>query len=304
MDASIPNSSTILLPLEALQAQEEKFYHCRDYLLQDSMDCSTSCNPQLLDANELSLNRSFREIMVNWSYQILDLADCQRETAEYALSYFDRYLQTAHGAQALRQRPVFQLVFVTSLYLAIKIHESITMTPGVFSKLSRSAYTKGQIEDMEMSLLQSLQWRMNPPTSMTFVRQILALVSIEILPVTMRLTVYYLAKAQMDMVLQDYRFVSVKKSVLAMAGILNALESLKYSLDFGYELIERAGMVEFEDDIADLRSEVYHMLANRLHHGVSGGVNNGDLLSMSSCQDIDNYVQRVSYETSPRSVFS
>ena len=291
--------TTMSSPLEAMRSQEDTCYQCKGYVLRDRIGYST---PPYLGIEELLSNRSFRGTMVDWAYRILDLADCHRETADYSSSYFDRYLQSPPGTKALSDQPTFQLAFVTSLYIAIKMHESASMPPQLFSKLSRGIYTREQIQDMEVVILNAIGWRLNPPTALAFVRQLLTLVSLNDLPTTMRLTVYDLAKVQIELVLSDYRFVSFKKSVLAMTGILNALESLQYSPSFGYKLIQCAGMVNEEKEISQVRTALYQVIAKLPHNIGAGYSSSGNHLSGSFCRDLELMARGRASCNSPRSV--
>ena len=294
--------------LEVMRYQEDSCYHIKDYVLDGAIDDAAAANSDTslspyLDIEELASCRSFRSTMVNWGCQILDLVKCQRETADYALSYFDRFLHTAHGSVALYDRPTFQLAFVSCLYSAVKLHEASSMPPKVFSKLSRWAYDEEEIQEMEIIILKSIGWRMNPPTALAFVRQLLGLISLADLSIALRLTVYDLAKAQIEVVLSDYRFVSVKKSVLAIAAVMNALEGLQYSPSFGMELMHRAGMQnEDQEELSNVRDALYQEVSSH-PHDIAGysGIGNS---SGSPNQDIEMAIdgEEVINCDSPRSV--
>lgn len=268
--------------LGVMRYQEVSCYHIQDYVLDGSVDyaaaAATTTNPDVsgppyLDIEELESNRSFRGTMVKWAYQILDLVNCQRETADYALSYFDRFLGSTQGSVALCDRPTFQLAFVSCLYSSVKLHEASTMSPVVFSKLSRWTYDEQEIQEMEIIILKSIEWRMNPPTALSFVRQLLGLISLVDLPITSRLAAYDLAKVQIEVVLSDYRFVCVKKSVLAVAAVMNALEGLQYPPSFGLGLMNRAGMQnEDQEELSNVRDALYQAVSSHPHDiaGYSG----------------------------------
>jgi hypothetical protein len=59
--------------------------------------------------------------------------------------------------------------------MAVKIHEPEAMDPDTVSTLSRGTYSAHDIENMELQILKALEWRVNPPTSVSFARQLLAL---------------------------------------------------------------------------------------------------------------------------------
>ena len=295
--------------LKAMRYQEANFYHIQDYALDGTIDSAAASttrkpgdfSPPYLDDAELASNRSFRTTMVNWAYQILGLIKCQRETADYALSYFDRFLNCKQGSVALYDRPTFQLAFVSCLYCAVKLHETTAMPPDVFSKLSRGAYDEQEIQGMEKLILKSIDWRMNPPTALCFVREILGLISLADLPIEERLTVYDLAKAQIELVLSDYRFVSVKKSVLALAAVINALESFQHLPSFGWALVRRADMQdEDQEEICNVQGALCEEFSSQ--PCCIAGYSFAGSSSGSSFQDIEMGTCEEGTCNSPRSV--
>jgi hypothetical protein len=68
---------------------------------------------------------------------------------------------------------------MVSLYIAIKLHESVVLEPRTIASLSGGAFTRENVEEMELSMLQKLDWRMNPPTSMEFARQYVELLGLD-----------------------------------------------------------------------------------------------------------------------------
>lgn len=83
-----------------------------------------------------------------------------------AINYFDRYISTQTSFQ---NKETYQIIAVTSLYLAIKLH-SMSEDCLVESRsraLARLVYDHAdpqEIYKMEIDILQKLDWRLNPPT--------------------------------------------------------------------------------------------------------------------------------------------
>jgi hypothetical protein len=77
----------------------------------------------------------------------------------------------------------FQLVAVTALYLAIKVHGETDpvggprrkLKIGAFVELSRGLFSIETLEETEHKILTSLCWRVNPPTTVQFVATLLRL---------------------------------------------------------------------------------------------------------------------------------
>merc|ERR1712151_768180 len=66
----------------------------------------------------------------------------------------------------------------------------------------------------------------NPPTSMSFVRKILDLVPEHLLNPSERNTVMELAKFQVELAMEKYEFCMMPASAIAVACLLNAVESV------------------------------------------------------------------------------
>ena len=80
---------------------------------------------------------------------MIDHFDFNREVASISLNYLDRYLSTRTVS-----RKVFQLAAMTSLFLAIKLHEPTTLRMSSFIELSRGYFQTEHIAVMEKSILE------------------------------------------------------------------------------------------------------------------------------------------------------
>jgi hypothetical protein len=207
--------------LEVMRHQEA-IYQCRDYF---SSRPKTLKRPQVGTFPPVDAECRFK--MAEWYYQVVDFCKFNRETVAISMSYLDRYMSSqVVGSPALQDRKVFQLAAMTCLYTAIKIHEPQAMESKSVAQLSKGAYTEEQVTDMELEILNAIQWRMNPPTALSFINNFLAL-----LPETMMIssdidTVYELAKFQTELALYEYSLVEVNASTVALAAMMNALESV------------------------------------------------------------------------------
>ena len=199
--------------IAAMRRQELTGYSVFDYIFHNA-------------AKELDIDRECRKKMVAWSYQVIDFCKFNRETVEIAMSYLDRFLCTPTGLHALQDRSVYQLAAMASLYTAVKIHEPEAMDPALVSNLSRGTYAPNEIEEMEFIVIQSLRWRLNPPTTLSFIREFLKLTSVEALDEPTRIVVYELCKFQSEFATSNHDFVEVKASEKAYYSFINAIECL------------------------------------------------------------------------------
>jgi hypothetical protein len=173
-----------------------------------------------------SVDAAFRFKMVEWCFQIVDFCKFSRETVAIGMSYLDRYLSTDTGLRALDDHKVFQLASMTCLYTAIKIHEPETMHPRILVRLSKGTYTEEAITNMELEILIAIQWRANPPTSLSFLNNFLSLLPANAVSPSERDTVYELAMFQTELAIHEYSLATVDASTVAFAAMMNALETV------------------------------------------------------------------------------
>lgn len=160
------NNSTmvdLLERLEVLLEVEDVSYRTIDYLspshqqnlqqlyqndpssfdLRSAFTVTSSCSSSQSGINEL-----WREKICEWSYQVIDHFDFSREVVGVSIHYLDRFLATTPVNKKL-----FQLVAMTALYLAIKIHEPGNLTMKSMIELSRGYFSPTQMAEMEMAIL-------------------------------------------------------------------------------------------------------------------------------------------------------
>ena len=243
--------------LEVMRLQEES-YRCLEYL---------SCRPTSLKRPRAGItsppvDAECRFKMVEWCYQVVDVCEFSRETVAIASSYLDRYMSTDPGLSALYDRKVFQLASMTCLYMAIKIHEPEAMESKIVAQLSGGTYSEQQVTDMELEILDAIQWRMNPPTALSFINNFLALLPKGIMKQSDRDVVHGLAKFQIELAVHDYSFVTVSQSTLAFAAVMNALETVACAetLDV-MNLIAKISSIDMQSNsVTELRDKLYQVI--------------------------------------------
>lgn len=167
-----------------------------------------------------------RSKMCAWFVQVVDFCKFRRETVEIALSFLDRFLLSPQGADARTDRTTYQLASMTALYTAVKIHEAEAMDPRLVSKLSRGAYSPCEIEEMERILLTGLQWRVNPPTTMSFVRELMDLIPQETFDLETRNALIDVTTFQIELMVGREELFKTPASLIALAALQNSLASL------------------------------------------------------------------------------
>jgi hypothetical protein len=252
--------------------KQEASYHCDDYLSSHQGGVE---RPQAGATFSPPVDAECRFKIAEWCYHVVDVCKFSRETVAIAMSYLDRYISTETGLPALFDRKVFQLAAMTCLYTAIKIHEPEAMEPRVVSQLSRGAHTEEQVTDMEMEILHAIQWRMNPPTALSFITNFLALVPGVAMSKTDRDTVYELCKYQTELAVHEYRLVATDASTLAFAALMNALETVACK-----GIMDIMNMLAKVSSI-DIKSNLLTELQDMLYEVVSGTSSTGPCNSAS-----------------------
>ena len=198
-----------------------------------------------------TVTSSDRRTMATWSYDIVDACSIEREVACIAMTYFDRFIDTAtttaplssattnsnsnnnkHRAKAcLTSRREFQLAFITCLIIALKCRAGMQVDSDfVSSTICQGLYAEDEIIEMEHDILNGLKWRLNGPSGHEFVAGFL-----ELLPgggagaaaTTTKVgdTLKTMAGLQIELAMLDYDMALQKPSSIAYAAIMTALSN-------------------------------------------------------------------------------
>lgn len=213
--------------LTAMQHQESaSCYRRTDYL-----NCSIDSSNETLRPRRDSQgddHRSSRKKMCNWSFQLADVTGLSRLAVSRSMDYLDRFV--AVKGRALRNDArEYQLAAMTSLYIAIKLYEPLSMDAGLLAEISAGCYTTEEILDMESRILNALGWRMNVPTSQEFACLLLGLLNPEGFDYDLQTLACLLdmSKFQCELATADYDLsMQCKPSVIALASILNSLDGI------------------------------------------------------------------------------
>lgn len=194
-------------------AQEERDgYKCCDYLSYYSMQPAKSRASKNIDGG-------CRTSICSWMYRVADHFSIDREVVSIALSYIDRLLSANYCAD----RRTFKLISATSLHLAIKVHfpHRWQEVGSLLPELSRGDFVLDDLVGMEKELVHSLTWLMNPATSQSIAMHMLSL-----LPHDSSVSnVASMALFFIELSVCDYFFVTLRRSIVAIAAVLNASES-------------------------------------------------------------------------------
>jgi hypothetical protein len=168
---------------------------------------------------------TWRRQMCSWAYNAVDTFDLDRELVAVAFDMLDRYLATELKSDCAITREDFQLFCMTCLYTAVKILEPRRkLSIPALIDMSRGYYCAEDIAETEVEIIDALEWRLNPPTALAFVEELLG--SLEVPAKMMTCCRGYTEKAVMD----EY-FVPHKASMVAVAAVLAAARQHCYPAD-------------------------------------------------------------------------
>jgi hypothetical protein len=113
---------------------------------------------------------------------------------------------------------------MTALYIAVKIYEPLEMDAGLVSRLSRGLHSAEEITTLEHEMLVALSWRMCDPSPHQICNYLLELLPDQALDV--KPTLYDFCHFQTELATGDYAYVPLRRSIVAVASVLNALEGI------------------------------------------------------------------------------
>jgi transcription initiation factor TFIIIB Brf1 subunit/transcription initiation factor TFIIB len=131
------------------------------------------------------------------------------------MSYFDRIVPHYGINDTL-----VQLVAMTCLYLAIKVHCSKKISVQSMVSLSRGSFRDDQVVKMERIVLQGLNWHMSPATPHLFLEVFFETSQNDDAMNEIKDSAIYL----LELAVCDHFFVSKKPSSVARAAILAAMD--------------------------------------------------------------------------------
>jgi len=231
--------------LAALLYQESSgIYKCVDYLsmrkwrlnvydlLQNRQLNSSSNAPQEVQLHsqppcpgDSQIDDYCREQIVEWSFRVVDYFNIDREVVILSLSMLDRFL-----AVCKCDRSTFKLAATTTLNLAVKLlHPCKLGELGILSDLSRGEFDMKDVALMEKHILESLDWKLHPPTGIAFSTLLLdyffSSQGVDMGPTDVE-DLYDISSFFTELAVCDYYFVGVTPSLIAIASIINALEGM------------------------------------------------------------------------------
>jgi Cyclin, N-terminal domain len=151
---------------------------------------------------------------------------------EIAMNCLDRFVLTSEGSYCCSDQCEYQLAAVSCLYMAVKVHAGEALSSQNMATISRGTYTVEQIEGMERRILSALHWRINPPTTLCFVREYvnILLAGLQLLDQDqVRLEgALTLIQKQIQAASNDCSLMGLSSSTIALAALMKAIFTLHF----------------------------------------------------------------------------
>uniref|UniRef100_A0A8J9SDR1 Cyclin-like domain-containing protein n=1 Tax=Phaeodactylum tricornutum TaxID=2850 RepID=A0A8J9SDR1_PHATR len=201
---------------------QERFYQCGDYLGRRNVRKNEKSGTSVRSVSEENevLDGVCREKMCEWSYRVCEHFNTNREIVAIAMKFLDRFIDHCSC-----DRNAFKLAAMTTLYMATKLFNPKQIPIGSLADLSRGEFENSNIAEMELVILKTLDWRLNPPTVLSFINRFHSLLCIE--EVSTAKDTHRRATFFAELSVYDYSLVTENASLLAIASLLNAFEGLE-----------------------------------------------------------------------------
>ncbi|KAL0360947.1 UNVERIFIED_CONTAM: Cyclin-D3-3 [Sesamum radiatum] len=160
---------------------------------------------------------------VEWMLKVIGYYSFSALTAVLAVNYLDRFL---YSFQSHREKPwMIQLAAVACLSLAAKVEETeVPLLLDLQVEESKYVFESKTIQRMEILVLSTLEWKMNPVTPLSFLDYIARRVELESHPCR-----EFLRRCECLILslISDCRFTSFQPSALATATMLYVMSGLE-----------------------------------------------------------------------------
>ncbi|XP_052633616.1 G2/mitotic-specific cyclin-B1-like [Harpia harpyja] len=215
-DALCQAFSDVLLDMEDVDAEDASDPSLCSSYVKDiykylrQLEQKNPVRPKYLDGQKI--NGYMRAVLMDWLVQVQLKFRLQQETLFLAVALTDRFLQ-----DNLVSKKMLQLVGTTAMFIASKYEEILPPHIGDFTYITADTYTKLQIRQMEVKILQALDFGLSLPLPPHFLRRISKVSE-------MNFQQHCLAKYLMELSILDYDMVHLLPSKTAAAACCLALQ--------------------------------------------------------------------------------
>jgi len=171
-------------------------------------------------AYQNEITNDMRRVLIEWLIEVHGEYDLKPETLYLTINLIDRYL-----SKRIVPKSDFQLLGVTALWVAAKYEEAHGKIPSLnqMKFICCKYYEEPEFIQMEMRLLEEMNFSIGHPTPEAFLKLQLLLANYER---TVRPAIKYLARYIMETSLIDYNFIRFTPSVISQSSLILAVNIL------------------------------------------------------------------------------
>ncbi|KAE8709562.1 Cyclin-D3-3 [Hibiscus syriacus] len=184
-----------------------------------------------------------RKEALEWIFKVNEQHGFNALTMVLAVNYFDRFISSSKFQE---NKPwMGQLAAVACLSLAAKVEETqVPLLLNLQVEESKYVFDSKNIQRMELLVLSTLQWRMNPVTPISFFNHITSRLGLKI-----HLHLEFLRRCEhlLLFLVADSRFMLYIPSIVASATMLHVIKEIEpcHYLEYQKQLI---GLLETSED--------------------------------------------------------
>ncbi|NXC45684.1 CCNB1 protein, partial [Penelope pileata] len=175
------------------------------------LEAKRAVRPQYLSGQDITGN--MRATLIDWLVQVQMKFKLFQETLYLTVTIIDRFLQDNTVSKQM-----LQLVGITAMFIASKYEETFNPNIDEFAFIT-DAYTKAQIREMEVKILQALDFGLACPLSLHFLRRASRIAKVDV-------EQHILAKYLLELSILDYDMVHFPPSMTAAAASCLAMKIL------------------------------------------------------------------------------
>merc|ERR1712115_30564 len=165
----------------------------------------------------MNVSGKMRAVLIDWLIEVHSQFKLLQETLYMTVYVIDKFLQT-EGYSIKRNK--LQLVGVTAMFLASKVEEMYAPEINDFVYITDNAYSAAEIRQMELKILNTLNFNMSRPLPLHFLRRNSKAGDVDVLQHTV-------AKYLVELSLLEYDLAHYPPSLMAAASLYLSLRILE-----------------------------------------------------------------------------
>lgn len=179
---------------------------------------------------------AWRAKIASWFRELGEAFDMRSETVAIATNYLDRYL-SRRSCESVD----LQLAATASIFLASKVEEQRHFRTGDLVSLCGGLFSRADLRLMELELMMTLGWLLNPPTIHSNVHHLVALVDSDSRD---RRSLVDRALKYADKAREDYAMLRYPPSLAAVAAVVCALRTLDAPFEETAKFVDRVNALK------------------------------------------------------------